>query len=107
MRFLPALLALGLLSAATNAPASCRWFGTQVVCGLGGSQLSIGTQTAVEPTYAAAVRPLPFNGSPALLDNGMRLGGPFRLELQNIRVDPSLCRKIGNEAFGNVEAYCY
>jgi len=101
MRFLPALLALGLLSAAANAPAACRSFGTQVVCALGGSQLSIGTQTAVEPTYATTVRPLPFNGSPALLDNSTLLGRPFRLELQNIGVEPDLCRKIGNEA------YCY
>jgi len=101
MRILPALLAVGLLSAATNAPASCRWFGTQVVCALGGSQLSIGTQTAVEPTYATAVPPLPFNGSPRLLDNGTPLGQPFRLELQNIGVEPDLCRKIGDEA------YCY
>jgi hypothetical protein len=101
MRFLPALLVFGVLSGATNAPASCRWFGTQVVCALGGSQLSMGTQTAVEPTYATAVRPLPFNGGPGLLDNGTLLGRPFRLELQNIGVEPDLCRKIGNEA------YCY
>ena len=101
MRFLPALLALGLLSAATNAPAACRLFGTQVVCALGESQLSIGTQTAVEPTYATAVRPLPLNGSPGLLDSSTPLGRPFRLELQNIGVEPDLCRKIGNEA------YCY
>lgn len=103
MRFPAALLAFGLLSAATNAPAACRWFGTQVLCTLGGSQLSIGTQTAVEPTFAPAVRPLPFNGSPGPLDNGTPLGGPFRFELQNIDsgVEPDLCRKIGNEA------YCY
>jgi hypothetical protein len=101
MRLLPALLAFGLLSAATNAPGACQWFGTQLVCPLGGSQLSMGTQTAVEPTYATAFRPLPFNGSPGLLDNGTLLGSPFRLELQNIGIDPGLCRKVGNET------YCY
>ena len=101
MRFLPALLALGLLSAATNAPAACQWFGTQLVCALGGSELSMGTQTAVEPIYATAFQPLAFNVSPGLPNNGTLLGWPFRVEIQNIGADPGLCRKVGNET------YCY
>jgi hypothetical protein len=101
MRILPALWAFGLLSAATNAPAACQWFGTQLECALGGSQLSMGTQTAIEPTYAGTFRPLPFRGSPGLLDNGPLPGWPFRLQVQNIGVDPNLCWKVGNET------YCY
>ena len=53
-RFLLALMALGLLGLATQAPAACRWFGTQVECDLGGSQLTIGTQRVPEPTCARA-----------------------------------------------------
>ena len=35
MRLVPAVMALGLLAAATPSSAACRWFGTQLECDLG------------------------------------------------------------------------
>ena len=99
MRFVLVLMALVLLGTATEAPAACRRFGTQLECALGGSQLLIGTQAEAAPAYAGAPRPQLLQGGD--LDFRPRPRWPFRLELQNVGVDPSLCRKIGNET------YCY
>jgi len=99
MRFALVLTALGLLGAATRAPAACRLFGTQLECDLGGSQLLIGTQAEAAPAYAGALRPRLLQAGG--VDNRPLPRWPFRLELQNVGVDPSLCRKIGNET------YCY
>ena len=44
-RLVPVVMALGLLAAAAPSTAACRWFGTQLECDLGGSQVLIGTQT--------------------------------------------------------------
>ena len=104
-RFLLALpLALGLLGATPQPSAACRWFGTQVECGVGGSQLLIGTQAAAEPTYIDPLRPHGLQGSAGLsdvLDDRVVPEWPARLDLQNVGVDPGLCRKVGNET------YCY
>ena len=100
-RLLLVLTALVLLGTATQAPAACRRFGTQLECSLGGSQLLIGTQAAAEPAYAGALRPQPLQASDGLLDDRPPPRWPLRLQLQNVGVDPSLCRKIGNET------YCY
>ena len=97
--FAPVLMALVLLGAATEAPAACRWFGTQLECDLGGSQLLIGTQAAPAPAYSSALRPQPLQGGD--VDDRPLPRWPLRLELQNVGVDPSLCRRIGNET------YCY
>lgn len=98
-RFMLILVAAGLLGAATPAPAACRRFGTQVECDLGGSQLLMGTQAAAAPAYARALRPQSLQGSD--VEERPLPRWPFRFELQNVGVDPRLCRKIGNET------YCY
>ena len=100
-RFLLALMAVGLLAGAPQASAACRWFGTQLDCDLGGRQLLLGTQAVAEPAYAGTLRPQPIQGSDELLDNGAVPESPLRLNLQNVGVDPSSCRRIGNET------YCY
>ena len=100
MRFALALMmGLGLLGAATRAPAACLRFGTQLECDVGGSQLLIGTQAAAAPAYAGALRPQLLQGG--AVDDRPLPRWPFRIELQNVGVDPSLCRRIGNET------YCY
>ncbi len=98
-RLVPALIVLGLLSAATQSSAACRWFGTQLECELGGSQLSFGTQAADEPAYARAFRPQPFHGNVGVLDGRVASGWPLRLEIQDVGTDPRLCRKLGNETY--------
>jgi hypothetical protein len=100
-RFLFALMALGLLGAAPQASAACRWFGSQLECDIGGSQLLLGTQAAAEPAYVGALRPQPIHGSNELLSLGAVPEAPLRLNLQNVGVDPNSCRRIGNET------YCY
>jgi hypothetical protein len=96
------LTLLGALIAGGPASAACRWFGTQFDCRLGASQLVIGTQTAPEPSYARSFRPRPFHGGSGLPgDHAAAPAPPLRIELQNVDVDPSLCRRIGNET------YCY
>src|SRR5213593_2450671 len=97
-RFLFALLALGLFGATPEASAACQWFGTQLECDLGGSQVRIGTQEVTEPAYAGALQPQPFlQRSDGLVDARGVPERPLRLELQNIGVDPGLCQKWGNE----------
>jgi hypothetical protein len=104
-RFLLALLmALGLLGAAPRDSAACRWFGTQLECPVGGSQLLIGTQAAAEAPSVNSLRPHGLQGNDGLselLDDRVVPEWPVRLELQNVGVDPGLCRKFGNET------YCY
>lgn len=93
---------LGVVIAGGPASATCRWFGTQIECKLGASQLVIGTQTAAEPSYTRSFRPRPFHGGSGLPgDHGAAPAPPLRIELQDVAVDPSLCRRIGNET------YCY
>ena len=68
-------------------------------CDLGGSQLLIGTQAAPAPAYGSSLRPQLLQGGD--LDDRPLPRWPLRLELQNVGVDPSFCRRIGNET------YCY
>ena len=63
-------------------------------------QVLIGTQKMAEPAYAGALRPQPLQRSDEL-DASAAPERPFRLDLQNVGVDPGLCRKLGNET------YCY
>ncbi len=99
-RLASAVMALGLLAAATPSSAGCRWFGTQLECALGGSQVLIGTQTRDEPAYVRPLRPEGLSGGGGLLPDRVAPDRPFRLDLQNVRPDPGLSRKIGSEAFG-------
>ena len=100
-RFLLGLMALGLFGATPQASAACRWFGTQLQCDLGGSQVLIGTQQVAKPAYAGDLRPQPLLQSDGLLDAGAVPEGTLRLDLQNIGVYPGFCQKWGNET------YCY
>ena len=100
-RLASAVMALGLLATATPSSAGCRWFGTQLECALGGSQVLIGTQTEDEPAY---LRPFPqegLHGGGALLPDRVAPDRPFQIELQNVGPDPyRLRREIGGEAYG-------
>src|SRR5881296_2005873 len=99
MRFALVLLGLVLRGAATRASAAGWRFGAQHECDLGGSQLLIGTQAAPAPAYGSSLRPQLLQGGD--LDDRPLPRWPLRLELQNVGVDPSFCRRIGNET------YCY
>ena len=99
-RLASAVMALWLLAAATPSSAGCRWFGTQLECALGGSQVLIGTQTEDEPAYLRPFRPAGLYGGGALLPDRVAPDRPFRFELQNVSPRPSLRREIGDEAYG-------
>jgi hypothetical protein len=101
MRLVRTVMALGLLAAATPTWAGCRWFGTQLDCDLGASQVVLGTQAEDEPAHARPFAPQGLHGGSRLLDDPVGPERPFRIELQNIGADPRLCRAIGNET------YCY
>ncbi len=92
---------IALLAGVPSANAFCLWFGTQLECGVGSSDVVIGTQVADAPRYARSMSPSSFQGRGHLLDGGSRATTPFRLELQNIGADPTLCRRMGSET------YCY
>ena len=101
-RLIPSLMVLGALLGASPASAACGWFGTQLECALGAAtDVVIGTQAADDPARSTSFRPQSFHGSERLLDDRARPAEPFRLELQDVGADPSLCRRIGNEG------YCY
>jgi len=100
MRLILAALVVFVVVASAQTSAACRWFGTQLHCDAGDSLVVLGTQGADDPHYASSVPPL------ALLGNGRFVDGPkptnrFQVQVQNIGVDPRLCRRIGNET------YCY
>src|SRR5437899_661578 len=68
-RFLLALMALGLFGATPQASAACRWFGTQLECDLGESQVLIGTQKMAEAASVAEfVERYALGASPAVHD---------------------------------------
>lgn len=98
----PVLVVAALLGGSPVHAAKCGLFGTQLECGLGASEVVIGTQVATEPRSArSSLRPHSFHGSTRLLDDHAKPAGRPRIEIQNIGVDPTLCRRIGNEG------YCY
>jgi hypothetical protein len=98
----PVAMLLGVLIAASPVSAACGWFGTQLECDLAGRQVVVGTQTADEPTYARSLHLQALQGhAEGILDERDTSRSPFRVELQNVGRDPSLCRTIGNET------YCY
>ena len=95
------LAVAGLLCLATQALASCGWFGTQLECDLGrGQLLSIGTQRA-EPACDMVLGAFPLQGCAGLPGDREVRGRTLRFEVQNVGADPGLCRRIGNET------YCY
>ena len=100
-RLTSAVMALALLAGATPSSAGCRWFGTQLECDLSGRQVLIGTQAEHEPVYVGVFRPAGLLGGGGLLPDPVAPDRAFRVELQNVGKDPSLCREIGNEI------YCY
>ena len=92
-------MTLGLLAATPGA--ACQWLGTQLQCDLGGSRVVIGTQAEDEPSAVTSFRPFAFDGGYALFGDGTTPARRFRIDLQNIGADPSLCRRISDET------YCY
>jgi len=97
----PFLVVLGVLATAWPVYASCGWFGTQLECDLGASQVVVGSQVADAPSrMTSSLQPQRFRGTDRILER-LAPDQPLRLELQSIGADPSLCRKIGNES------YCY
>ena len=98
---LPMLIMLAVLATAPRASAACTWFGTQLECDVGTSRVTLGTQTADEPTYARAFPIHSFNGDRGLPDDHAASQRAFEIKLQDFGADPSLCRRIGNEN------YCY
>jgi hypothetical protein len=95
------LIMVSVLAVAAHASAACRWFGTQVECGVGASRVVIGTQAATVPTYARSL-PIPsFHGDSGLREDRAVPWRRFEIDLQDVGADPSLCRKIGSET------YCY
>ena len=94
------LIMVGVLAVAAHASAACRWFGTQVECGVGTSSVVIGTQAATVPTYAWSLPILSFHGDSGREDRAAP-SRRFEIDVQDVGADPSLCRKIGNET------YCY
>jgi hypothetical protein len=100
-RFLLALTAFAVLGLASQARAGCWWSGTQVECDLGGQWLTVGAQRA-EPECGGTFRLLLLQeGCDGLPVDRAAPEGSFGLKLQNVGVDPGLCRRIGNET------YCY
>ena len=100
-RLVPAVMALGLLAAATPSSAACRWFGTQLECEFGGSQVLIGTQAEDESANLGRFPQEGLHGGGALLPDRVAPDRPFRIELQDVGADPQrLRREIGGEAYG-------
>jgi len=94
------LTMVSVLSAASNASAACRWFGTQLDPRSQASRVVIGTQATDRPTYSKSLRPPPSDGTDRVQDDRAAPGLPFALELQDIGADPSLCQNnIGNETY--------
>jgi hypothetical protein len=100
MTRLPVLIMVGLLAAAPRASAACRWFGTQLECGVGARRVVVGTQAAEQPTYARSFPIHSFHDGSGF-DDRAASRSPLEIQLQDFAADPSLCRTIGNET------YCY
>ena len=84
------LTTLCVLITASPVSASCRWFGTQLECDLGVNRVIVGTQASQPQTR-------PRHGATGAVDDGIARRLPLALELQNLDVDPSLCRTVENE----------
>ncbi len=93
-----ALTVAAVLGSAAPAPAGCGWFGTQVECDVGGKLLTLGTQQASEGACPGILTLQGCEGVPGMSTVPER---PVAFQLQNVGVDPTLCRRVGNEA------YCY
>ena len=99
-RFLFAAVAFSLLAFARQAPGACGWFGTQLECGLGNTDLSVGTQVA-EPA-CAGVPALALDGRcDELVPARPTPAWPFVIKLQNVGADSASCWRLGDET------YCY
>ena len=99
-RFPFALAAFALLGLATQSRAACGWFGTQLECDVGRRLVTIGTQKAAAPGCIRPLGALSLQGCVGLPDGNAR-ARPVALEVQNVGVNPDLCRRFGNET------YCY
>src|SRR5215470_9542387 len=98
-----ATMLVTLLAGASEASAACGWFGTQLECRLGSSEVVIGTQTADDPVRGTTLRPSALFGGGRLPEDRSQSATRFRLEFQNFVDDPTRCRKIESAE----DTYCY
>jgi hypothetical protein len=94
-------MVLAFLAAASQASAACGWFGTQLECGVGSTDVVIGTQALDDP--GTMPRPQSFMGGSRLLDDRGPSATPPKLQLQNFGNERGSCREIENAN----ETYCY
>jgi len=94
------MIVIGALAFARPAGA-CSWFGTQLECDVGENRVTIGTQSAAEPTRAGSLPIQPLLGGAGLPGSRADSAAPLQMQLQNFAADRDLCRRIGNET------YCY
>jgi hypothetical protein len=91
-----------VLSLLAVSPAwACRWFGTQLVCDVGPSWLVVGTQAAIQPTWATPFPTNAYTRNGGLPDGAASPRFPLVIELQHASMNPANCTEIGNET------YCY
>ena len=100
-RFARATMVLALLAGASQASAACGWFGTQLECGVGSTDVVIGTQTSDAP--GTMPRAQSFAGGSRLLDDRGPFATPLKLQLQTFGNERGSCREIENAD----ETYCY
>src|SRR6185295_18080577 len=100
MARLPVLIMVALVVAMPRPSAACRRAGTQLECDVAGRRVVVGRQVAEQTPQRFPT--LSFHGgNGAFPDDDAPAGRRSGIELQNVGVDPTLCRKIGNET------YCY
>lgn len=95
------LIAAAVLGLATQASAACGWYGTQLECRFGGSDVLVGTQNVDRPTRVRGFEPQALRAGAPLLEDRPLSTSFLRVELQNVGTAPGLCHKVGNET------YCY
>jgi hypothetical protein len=94
------LMLAAVLAIAPRVSAACRPFGTQLECDVGTSRVVIGTQATAQATRAPSFPCLSFAGDACFRNDPASPRG-LQVRLQDVGIDPQLCRKIGNET------YCY
>jgi hypothetical protein len=93
------VIAGALAVGAPRTPMACEWFGTQLDCDVAGGRVTIGTQTAIDPTYTGDIPLHPLGGDLRLPARLALHLPPLDVRLQNFGTDGSLCERIGNETY--------
>ena len=98
-RALLASLVLAVVFAiATPAHSACRKVGTELMCDLGSTMVTIGTQAVVG--YDPAIVQVPFRDMLLPLESSASSDG-YRIEIQHFGGPNFFCHRFGNET------YCY